>query len=53
MVEERRGKTSVYYGGGLAEKNYQCGIVYALRIREAASFFLENEVYLYLAEAVE
>ena len=43
----------MYYGGGLAEENYQCGVVYALRIRKATSFSLEKEAYLYLIEAVE
>ena len=40
-------------GGILAEENYQCGVVYALRIREATSFSLKKDVYLYLTEAME
>jgi len=35
----------VYCGGGLAEENYQRGVIYALRIREATFFSLEKEVY--------
>jgi len=37
----------VYCGGG---RNYQCGVLCALRIREAT---LEKEAYLYLTEVVE
>jgi len=39
--------------GGLAEKNCQCGMVYALGIREATSFSSEKEAYLLLTEAIE
>ena len=39
--------------GGVAEENCHCGVACALRIREATSFSLEKEVYLYLAEAAE
>ena len=41
------------YGGGLAEGNCQCDVVCALRIREATSFSLKKEAYLYLIGAVE
>ena len=43
----------MYCDGGLAEGNYQLGVVCALRIREATSFSLEKKVYLYLKEVVE
>ena len=43
----------MHYGSGLTEKNNQCGVVCALRIREATSFSNEEEVHLYLIEAVE
>ena len=41
------------YGGGLAERNYQYGIVCSLRIREATSSPKEKEAYLYMTEATE
>ena len=43
----------MYCGSGLTEENCQCGVVCALRIREAIPFSLENEMYLYLIEVVE
>ena len=29
-------------GGGLAEENYQCGVIYVVRIRKVTSFSLES-----------
>ena len=54
--DEVEGKCQCY--GGLAEENCLCGLVRcmcgcAMRIRKATSFSKENEVYLYLSEAME
>jgi len=35
------------------EENYQCVVVYALRIREVTSSSLEKEAYLYLIGTIE
>ena len=40
-------------GGGLAEKNCQRDVIFALRIREETSLSLEKEVYLYMILMVE
>ena len=43
----------MYCGGGLTEENYLYGVICALKIREATSFSLEKEVYLYPTETAE
>ena len=45
-----RVKLLVYCGSGLIEKNYQCSVVCALRIREVT---LEKKAYLYMIEELE
>ena len=32
----------MYCGGGIAKRNYQCGVICVLRIRKATSLFLEE-----------
>ena len=41
-------KLLVCFGSGLAEKNCQCGLVCALRVKKEASFSLEEKDNIYL-----
>ena len=43
-----REKLSVCFGGGLVERNCHCGMVCALRDREATSLSLEKKDRIYL-----
>ena len=45
-----REKLLVRFCGGLEEKNYECGVVSALRVREATSFSLEKKNSIYLTQ---